>query len=265
MKVYQKQSLGQVFIKDKNIIDKIIATAKLTPEDHVIEIGCGEGWLSKRLSEVAKKVTIIELDERFMGETKDRLGNADNVNFILSDVLKVNLQALLGKERVKVVANIPYYISAKITQWLVDYIDNLDMALIMVQKEFAEKLVAKSGTKAYTSLAVYTQAHFDVSFAFHISRNSFRPIPKVDSGMVMMRPNVFLPESVNREQFFNLVRSSFWGRRKTLLKCLKESPHITIERDVRDLNFFKTNPQMRGETLELVDFLRLYQELFESM
>lgn len=255
-----KKSLGQVFIKDKNIIDKIIQTAGIGPDDHVVEIGCGEGWLSRRLAEEAKSLTIIEIDPGYAEEARERLSDFDNVTFLIGDVLKLGFENVQAPT-VKLVANIPYYISAKIVQLLVRDIHRLSDALIMVQKEFASKLIAPSGTKAYSSLAVYTQAHFDVSVPFHISKQSFRPVPKVDSSMLFLKPNIKLPDDVDRDLFFSMVQSAFWGRRKTLLSCLKNSPHLSLNGAADGLAFFADQSAIRGEMLTLDDFVSLYQEL----
>jgi 16S rRNA (adenine1518-N6/adenine1519-N6)-dimethyltransferase len=255
-----KKRLGQVFIKDKNIIDKIMKFAEITAMDDVVEIGCGEGWLSHRLASEARSLSIIEIDERFLLETKERLSDLNTVDYILADFLKTGFSCVKA-DRIKLVANIPYYISAKIVQQLVEDRHRLVSALIMVQKEFAKKLVAKPGQSDYTSLAVYTQAHFEVSVAFLISKTSFRPVPKVDSAMLLMTPREWLPEDVDRELFFKMVRSAFWGRRKTYLNCLLESPHVRFSPAIRDCAFFKASPKIRGESLSLDMFLELYRQI----
>ena len=144
MKPFTKKSLGQVFIKDKNIIDKIIRYAELSVDDAVVEIGCGEGWLSKRLAEEAGSLTIIELDERWLEDAKTRLLELDTVSFVQGDILKVGFDDVVA-ERFKIVANLPYYISAKIMQLIVESRARVVSALVMLQKEFAQKLVAKAG------------------------------------------------------------------------------------------------------------------------
>ena len=264
MKNFTKKHLGQVFIKDKNIIDKIIREAGISADDDVAEIGCGEGWLSFRLAEAAKSLAIIEIDERFLAETKVRLEPIKTVDYILCDFLKTGFSQVTAP-KVKLVANIPYYISAKIVQQLVEDRHRLVSALIMVQKEFAKKLVAKPGDKDYTSLAVYTQAHFDASISFLISRQSFRPVPNVDSAMLHLVPHDRLPEGIDRDFFFNIVRASFWGRRKILAKCLIESPHTKFSPLIKAIPFFIKNPMIRGELLALDEFLELYYQIKEIL
>jgi 16S rRNA (adenine1518-N6/adenine1519-N6)-dimethyltransferase len=264
MKHYTKKHLGQVFIKDKNIIDKIIRHAEIISDVDVVEIGCGEGWLSRRLAEEGKSLTIIEIDERFLSETKERLADILTVDYVLCDFLKTGFSEVKA-EKVKLVANIPYYISAKIVQRLVEDRHRLVSALIMVQKEFAKKLVAQPGDDDYTSLAVYTQAHFDVSISFLISKHSFRPVPKVDSAMLLLVPNDKLPLDIDRDLFFNIVRSAFWGRRKTLMKCLMESPHTSFSADIKHLPYFSDHPTVRGEMLGLADFLEVYWQVKEFL
>ena len=140
MDILMPHKLGQVFLKDQNTIDKCLNIANLQPEDHVVEIGCGEGWLSQRLADEAGKLTIVELDPKWVEVTQDRLKHHDHVQLIHQDILKVRLQDIT-QTPVRIVANVPYYISAKIVQWIISQRPLVKDALLLFQKEFAEKCV----------------------------------------------------------------------------------------------------------------------------
>jgi 16S rRNA (adenine1518-N6/adenine1519-N6)-dimethyltransferase len=259
MKNHTIKSLGQVFIKDKNIIDKIIQHAEITPETHVVEIGCGEGWLSQALAKHAKSLTIIEIDPRFFQESQERLQEFSNISFVLGDILKVGFTNVLPKN-FHIIANVPYYISAKIIQLIAENHNRISYALLMLQKEFVQKLVALPNTKNYTSLTVYTQFHFETKNEFLISKNSFRPVPKIDSAMLSLKPKK-LPKDIDPILFSDLIQTAFWGRRKPLLSCLKKSPFCTLDSGFETLPFFQENPTIRGEALSLEKFEELYRAL----
>lgn len=260
MKHRVKQALGQVFIKDKNIIEKIIRFADLTLDDAVLEIGCGEGWLSRRLSESAGSLTIVELDERWLEDTQERLSDRNNVTFVRGDILKVEFEGVLAP-KFKIVANIPYYISAKIIQLIVAHCDRVNSALLMLQKEFAQKLVAGPGDALYSSLAVYTQFYFKPSLEFVISKNSFRPVPKIDSAMLLLTPRLDRPADIDPTFFSAVVQTSFWGRRKPLLSCLRKSPFLNLKPGIETLPFFEGRLAIRGELLSLSEFEQLCRAL----
>ena len=129
----------------------------------------------------------------------------------------------------------------------------------MVQKEFASKLVAKPGDKDYTSLGVYCSFYFEIDYLFTISKNSFRPVPKIDSAMIRITPRKTLPFDVDEDVFFMIVNSAVWGRRKQLVTALKKSPFIDVPKDLKLLPFFKKHPRIRGEMLSLGDFYEVYR------
>ena len=182
-----KPKLGQVFLIDKNIITKLLSFVSIKPDDLVCEIGCGEGVLSEPLGSKAKHLVVVELDEKWLSFTKNRCKRLKNITFISQDILKTRF-AMLYPKKYRVVANIPYYLSAKLCQKFVEERDCFHDITIMVQKEFAEKLVAKPGSKAYTSLGLYVSFYFDCKLLFSISKQCFRPVPKIDSAMVQLIP-----------------------------------------------------------------------------
>ena len=255
-----KPKLGQVFLIDFNIINKISESVGLTSDDQVLEIGCGEGILTQSLLDKAGQVTVVELDPVCIEKTKQAITQPDHVRFILQDVLTVDFSSIYDSPY-RVIANIPYYLSAKLMQRFVTYRTCFQDMTIMVQKEFASKLVAKPGDKDYTSLGVYCSFYFEIDYLFTISKNSFRPVPKIDSAMIRITPRKTLPFDVDEDVFFMIVNSAFWGRRKQLVTALKKSPFIDVPKDLKLLPFFKKHPRIRGEMLSLGDFYDVYVEL----
>ncbi len=252
--------LGQVFLIDHNVIDKIMNVASLTKEDHVLEVGCGDGILTSSLSQSCQSLTVIEIDQHCIDQTKKAVTESTNIEFIHNDVLKTPFDTLSSK-KLTIVANIPYYLSAKFIQHCVIYKDCLKNIIIMVQKEFAQKLIAETGAKEHTSLSLYTQFYFDVTYLFTVSKNSFKPIPKIDSAMIQLTPKESPPFDVNEEVFFKLINTAFWGRRKQLSSAIKKSPFISYEGDVKTIQFLQQNPCVRGEKLSLADFYELYKQM----
>jgi len=268
----QNKRLGQVFLHDRNILRKIIDSADLDPSDTVIEIGCGDGILSVALAERCKHLHIVEFDAYYLDKTRSLLEGKDNVSFHHCDALKFDfLEALRHRSMTegtegeitpfKMVANIPYQISAKLLQKAVDFSHHCTGLSLLVQKEFALKCVGVPGTKAYTSLAVYLQFHFDIKLAFGVGRNCFYPVPEVDSAVITLTPRTPLPYTVNAS-YFDLVRGAFWGRRKTLKRCLIENPYLSFEKTtLEQCPFLIDNPLIRGETMSIDDFYQLYLDL----
>lgn len=256
----QKKRLGQVFLQDPNILDKIFDSVSILPDDHVVEIGCGEGVLSERLASVVRHLTIIEIDPVYLEKTRNRLSSFSNVTYLCEDVLKTSFfQTHLGS--VKIIANIPYYISTKILKLIIEYPQKIQMAYLMVQKEFAQKLIAKPNTDHYVSLTLYCAYYLHCHYLFTISKHSFKPVPKVDSAFISLQSRTAAPFSVDEAFFFAIVRSAFWGRRKTLLACLRESPYLNLDPCFKEIPFFKESPRIRGETMVLDQFYRIYLEL----
>ncbi len=259
-KPFQNKKLGQVFLKDQNILNKTIEIASITKDDIIVEIGCGEGWLSLRLAERCKHLYILEIDRKFLEITKERLQDFSNVTYLEGDALKTTLKPI-QESRFKVVANIPYQISAPLTKLFITEKDRLEFALILVQDEFAKKLASKPGQSLYTSFSIYTQFHFETSYCFFVSRQCFRPVPKVDSAVIKLVPRKEPLFQVNEEDFFNMVRSVFWGRRKTIGSCLGNSPYLNLEKTFKIDVLLSDFLQKRGETLSMEDFYVLYTRL----
>lgn len=264
----QNKKLGQVFLKDPNIIRKIVSAAEVKDTDNVVEIGCGHGILSKELAAKAKHLTIVELDSHFLDYTKAELDRSgvpeENRHFHLGNALDCGIEPAPYKP-VKLVANIPYQISSDLVSLLAKQQQHLVCATLMVQNEFAEKLLAKPGSKLYTSHTVHSTFYFDIKKCFTVSRNCFYPVPRVDSAIIQLTPHKTPLFDVDPSVFFAITRAAFWGRRKTLMNCLKNSPHTELLLgswpELESLPFFKENPNVRGETLRHQEFYQLYTEL----
>jgi 16S rRNA (adenine1518-N6/adenine1519-N6)-dimethyltransferase len=248
---------GQVFLTDNNILRKICDVSEIGKEDIAVEIGCGEGILSEALLEKAKALTIIEIDPVCIEATQARLGTPSAITYVLHDVLTYDFK---GLDKFKVVANIPYYISAKIVKKLIGLGDRLDQACLMVQKEFAQKLTAKPGQKVYTSLSVFTQYFFNVKYCFSVSRNCFKPIPKVDSAVIVLSPTG-RDDIDNLDAFFSVVRSVFWARRKPAVSALSKSPYVDLDKAFKTEPFVVGLGSRRGETFAMDEYIELYNTI----
>lgn len=256
----QNKRLGQVFLKDRNVLQKMLDLASITPEDVVVEIGCGQGWLSLNLAQRCKKLYIIELDRFYLAQTQARLEAFSHVTYISGDALEVGFHDI-SESQFKIVANLPYQISAKFTKLIIENRHRIEAVYMMVQDEFAKKLDAKPGSDLYTSLTLYTQFYLETSYLFKVSRTCFRPIPRVDSAVISLIPKSAFPFQVEESFFFSLIQTAFWGRRKTLISCLAKGPYLTLNPAFKDLPFFQNNPTLRGETLTLAGFYEVYQAL----
>ncbi len=246
-----KRYLGQNFLYDPSILKKIIQAAQLNTEDLVVEIGPGHGSLTKMLSEAVRKVVAIELDkELFMNLTKE-LAGYENVELVHEDALKYPYE---GLSRFKAVANIPYYITTPLIFRLFDARKNIESMTLTVQKEVAERIIAKPGGKDYGVLSIMVQYYAKPSLEFIIPKGAFRPVPKVDSAVVhfkvLEKPSVNIK---NEKFFFALIRTAFSQRRKMLSNSLK-----SIRGDVKEwLAAAGIDPNRRPETLSIEEFARL--------
>ncbi len=261
-----KKSLGQNFLTDPNILKKIVATASITSDVNVVEIGPGIGSLTEYLARAAKKVAAFEIDERLIPVLADTLASYDNVHIIHGDVLKIDLATELAAEfdekfPTKVVANLPYYITTPILMHFLDANINVAEYVVMMQKEVAERITAKPGTKAYGSLSIAVQYKMAASVEFIVPKTVFVPQPKVDSAILKLtrldKPSVAV---TNEQHFFRLTKAAFQQRRKTLWNNLTH----TFGKDDATQQLLKISLQQadidstrRGETLSLQEFADL--------
>ena len=246
-----KKHLGQNFLFDPSILLKIIRSANLSDSDTVVEIGPGPGRLTRLLAERVQKVIAIELDPYLYNKLREELNDLDNIDFVLGDALKFPFEQL---GHFKVVANIPYYITTPIIFRLIAARTVLQSMTLTIQKEVAERIVAKPGGKDYGVLSIGTQFYTAPELMFIIPKEAFRPMPKVDSAVIHMtmrkEPAVSVPdESV----FFRVVKTAFSQRRKTLSNSLK-----SLSKDIKDiLQRAGIDPQRRPETMDIEEFANL--------
>ena len=265
---HMRKGLGQNFLTDSKILQKIVTAADLTPEDDVIEIGPGIGALTQFLADSAHQVVALEIDDRLLPILDETLADYPNATVVNEDVLKTDLGALVaehfdGKHTLKVVANLPYYITTPILLHLLRAQLPLHSMTVMMQKEVAERLSATPGSKEYGSLSIAVQLVASVATAFTVSRHAFVPAPNVDSAIVTLtqrtEPLAALtdPASIDR-----LVRGAFASRRKTLWNNLVVLFGKTNKAAIRSaLTTAAIDPGTRAERLSIADFARLDRAL----
>ncbi|ATO54568.1 16S rRNA methyltransferase [Loigolactobacillus coryniformis subsp. coryniformis] len=261
-----KKSLGQNFLTEPTILRQIASAAELTTADDVLEIGPGIGSLTEQLAQNAHQVLALEIDQRLLPILADTLAPYDNVTVLNQDVLKSDLATLIrehfdGQHKVKVVANLPYYITTPILLRLLESGVAFDQIVVMMQKEVAERLAAAPGSKAYGSLSVAVQYQMTVKLAFIVPKTVFVPQPNVDSAIVSLTRHVTPPAVATDEKVFaRLVRGSFAQRRKSLwnnLTALYGKDATTKAALTEVLAAEKIDPGIRGERLSVTDFVRL--------
>lgn len=266
---FQKK-FGQNFLIDPHVLDKIIAAAEITKDDFVLEIGPGIGTLTQYLAEAAREVVAVEIDSSLIPILEDTLSSYDNVSVINEDVLKVDLKKLAeernGGKPIKVVANLPYYITTPIIMGLFESHVPLKSLTVMVQKEVALRMQAGPGTKDYGALSLAVQYYADPYLAANVPPNCFMPRPNVGSAVIRLTRFEETPVKVKDEALlFRLIRASFNQRRKTLQNGLVNSPelHFSKEQVAAAIETLGVSPSIRGEALMLEQFAALCNALSE--
>ena len=238
--VFAKKKWGQNFLVDNNLLEKIIKTINIKDTEHVLEIGPGQGALSEKLVEVAKSLSMVEIDPDLIERLKvhEKLSGLTIIN---QDILKVDLESLSIDSPV-VVGNIPYNITSPIIFWLIDHFDHWNRAYLMVQKEVAQRLTATIGTKDYSRVTVMTSLFFNIEICFSISPNVFLPKPKVQSAFISItKRSDFDQKNVNVKKFSQVVRMAFNQRRKMLRNSLST---LTINSDKCNIDFTRRPEQL---------------------
>lgn len=265
-----KKSLGQNFLTEPNILRNIVAAAELSKELNVIEVGPGIGALTEFLARSANEVLAFEIDGRLIEVLADTLSPYDNVTVLNEDILTADLVTAVKEnfkeERpLKVVANLPYYITTPIMMHLLASDLEIDEMVVMMQKEVADRISAKPGTKAYGSLSIAVQYYMEASVAFIVPKTAFVPQPNVDSAIIKLtkrdKPAV---EVINEGNFFKLTKGAFLQRRKTLWNNLLANfgkEDATKEWLLKALEVAEIDPKRRGETLSLQEFADLANAL----
>lgn len=251
------KKLGQNFLIDARIVQGIVDAAEIQPGDRVLEIGPGIGTLTQGLAEAGADVTAVELDKKLPAVLKETLKAYDNVRIVPGDILKVNIPEIMGEGPFKVAANLPYYITTPILMTLLERHLPITQMVTMVQKEVAERMTARPGSRIYGALSVAVQYYTEPEIVLDVPPRSFIPAPEVMSVVVSCRVRKEPAVKVSDEKlFFRVVKAAFGQRRKTLMNALKGGGFS--KEAVRDaLETSGIDPTRRGETLTLAEFGRL--------
>ena len=266
-----QKKYGQNFLIDEHVLNKIIAAAELTEDDYVIEIGPGIGTMTERMAPECKHVTAIEIDKELIPILSETLSGFDNVDIINEDVLKVDLNKLIAERNdnkpVKVVANLPYYITTPIIMSLLENKIPIDTITVMVQKEVADRMMVGPGTKDYGALSLAVQYYAKPYIVANVPMNCFIPRPNVASAVIRLTCHKEPPVTVKDEKLmFNLIRASFNQRRKTLINGISNFSGLlfTKEQVAMALNSIGLSENIRGEALDLEKFAKLSDALLET-
>lgn len=265
-----KKSLGQNFLIDRNILDKIVQAACLDQTKGALEIGPGIGALTEKLAQTAGKVTAVEIDSRLIPILREVLAPYPNTEVVHGDVLKADLRALFAERfagigKVSVVANLPYYVTTPIIMKLLEERLPLEHIVVMIQKEVAERMAADPGGKDYGSLSVAVQYYCEPELVCTVPHTVFIPQPNVESAVIRLKVRDEPPvETKSESLFFEVVQASFAQRRKTIANNLKARFFDKENREdlMQILQRAGIDPARRGETLSLEEFARLSDELY---
>lgn len=267
---FQKK-FGQNFLIDENVVEKIVREAGVTKDDFVLEIGPGIGTMTQILCENAREVAAVEIDRKLIPILNDTLSEYDNVTIINDDILKVDINKLAeeknGGRPIKVVANLPYYITTPIIMGLFESHVPLDSITIMVQKEVADRMQTGPGSKDYGALSLAVQFYAKPEIVVNVPPECFMPRPNVGSAVIRLKRHETRPVDVKDEKLmFRIIRASFNQRRKTLANGLNNSPEIgyTKEQIAAAIEELGRGASIRGEALTLEEFARL-SNIFSSM
>lgn len=263
-----KKQFGQNFLVDLHVLGKILRAAEIGSEDVCLEIGPGIGSLTQLMGEAAKRVISVEIDNRLIPLLEENLAAYDNIEIVNSDFMELDLPAFFAEKAidqpVKVVANLPYYITTPIIMGLFESGVPLDSITVMVQEEVAKRMQAKPGTKDYGALSLAVQYYAEPTIAAYVPQNCFIPRPGVGSAVIHLKRRRELPvETKDEKLMFKLIRAAFGQRRKTLVNSVSGSPELTVSKDqiLAALAKAGISEKIRGEALSLADFAKLADAL----
>ncbi len=262
--LFPRKKLGQHFLVDPNILNKVVRTARVGKEDVVLEVGPGLGQMTVALSRQAKKVIAVEIDERLAAVLKQKLEDLPNVEVIRDDILEVDFKLLFKRETrpIKVVANLPYQISTPLLFRFIESKEIFSVLTLMLQKEVAERMAACPGRKEYGPLSIFIQAFSDVSIQFIIKPTAFYPPPEVESALVHVtwkeKPMI---ETKDEDWFKRVVKACFSYRRKTLMNSLRHSELPLPESVESRVEKIGIDSRRRPETLSIQEFVKLSEAL----
>ena len=266
---FQKK-FGQNFLIDTHVLDKIISSAEVTKEDCVLEIGPGIGTMTQYLAENAREVIAVEIDKMLIPILEDTLSEYDNVTVINEDILKVDINKIArernGGKPIKVVANLPYYITTPIIMGLFESGVPLHSITIMVQKEVADRMQVGPGTKDYGALSLAVQYYAKPQIVANVPPNCFMPRPNVGSAVIRLDRYENPPVKVcDEKKMFAIIRAVFNQRRKTMVNSLSNAPELGIEKETITgvLEAMGETPTVRGETFTLEKFAEFTNRVYE--
>jgi 16S rRNA (adenine1518-N6/adenine1519-N6)-dimethyltransferase len=257
------KGLGQNFIIDENVLERIMDGSDISEDDVILEIGPGIGVMTNVLCENAKKVVSIEIDKSLIPVLTETVGHHENLKIINKDVLKVDLLSLVkeefGEQKPKLIANLPYYVTTPIIMMFLEERIPVSDLIVMIQKEVADRIIAKPSTKAYGALSVVVQYFTEPSIVTKVSRGSFMPMPNVDSSVVRLKVRDNPPvELIDESLFFLTIKDGFGKRRKTLLNALSSGfLKISKEQAKIALDLAGIPENTRGEALSIDEFATL--------
>lgn len=261
--IFQKK-FGQNFLIDPRVLDKIINAAEITKEDCIIEIGPGIGSVTQALLENAGKVISIEIDDQLIPILKEQYGHNEHFKLIHQDVLKVDLKKLIEEEsphrKIKVVANLPYYITTPIIMMLLEHDLPIESITVMVQKEVADRMASGPGSKQYGAITVAMNYYCSTSLVANVPQNCFMPRPNVDSAVIKLTLHQTPVVDVKSpQQMLNIIKAAFSQRRKTLLNTLASNGNLGLDKEAikNVLEESGIGASTRGETLSLEDYAML--------
>lgn len=261
--IYANKSLGQNFLIDDEVVAKIIESANISSEDLVIEIGPGLGTLTGELLKIAKKVIAIELDDRMIKILQDRFSLYSNIEIINKDVLKVNLNEIIQKEKqelgiksAKIVANLPYYITTPIIMKLLEEKGDFESITVMIQKEVADRLCAIPGEKLSGAITYSVYYYAEAKEVLKVPHTAFVPEPEVDSEVINLKIRKEPPVKIeSEEKLFKIIKYAFMQRRKTLINALSQCDLFNSKEEIKNiLDKLNINEKVRGEELTLQEF-----------
>ena len=265
-KIKANKDLGQNFLIDDNVVQKIIESANINKNDFIIEIGPGLGVLTNRLLVKSDNVTVIELDKRMVNVITDRFRGKENLEIINEDILKVDLKTLIENkkeknniDKVKIVANLPYYISTPIIMKLLENKLGINEIIVMVQKEVAERLTSKTGERLAGAITYAIEYYAESENIIDVPKESFVPSPKVESKVIKLKIRKTPKVNVNNETLlFDLIQKSFSQRRKTLVNALVNYNFVK-DKSIAEkmLQELEIDANVRGEKLQLEDFAKI--------
>lgn len=268
--VYAKKSFGQNFLVDQDFIEKIVSSLNICAGETIVEIGAGRGALTRKLLERKAKVFAVELDRDLIPVLLAELGEEENFNLIEGDALKLDFSQFTDSDRIKLAANLPYYISTAILQKLIEQRAVFSEMILMLQREVVDRIAARAGNSERGYLSVLVEAYCDAEKLFDVPPAAFRPIPKVWSSVIKLKiknTSLITKDGVGEQLFWKIVSAGFAQKRKTIFNNLKNAPtelkrQITLRKSIEEiLEMAQIEKMRRAETLTFEEWKSIYTSI----